>query len=39
MDLLEACHFRLLSAEDWQTAQEEEFTVCLPTLNAVLPNT
>ena len=27
VDLLEACHFRLLSAEDWATAQAEEFTV------------
>lgn len=25
--LLEACHFRLLSEEDWDTAQAEEFTV------------
>ena len=28
-DLVEACHFRLLSAKDWDTAQAEEFTVCL----------
>ena len=27
VDLLEASHFRLLSDEDWQTAQAEEFTV------------
>ena len=30
VDLLEACHFRLLSAQDWQTAQAEEFTVSCP---------
>ena len=30
VDLLEACHFRLLSAQDWQTAQAEEFTVSGP---------
>ena len=30
--LLEACHFRLLSAEDWETAQAEEFTVGCPVL-------
>ena len=30
VDLLEACHFRLLSVEDWQTAQAEEFTVRQP---------
>ena len=27
VDILEASHFRLLSAEDWETAQAEEFTV------------
>lgn len=27
VDILEASHFRLLSAEDWATAQAEEFTV------------
>lgn len=27
VDILEASHFRLLSEEDWATAQAEEFTV------------
>ena len=34
VDLLEACHFRLLSAEDWDTAQAEEFTVRKPRAQA-----
>ncbi|KAK9809543.1 hypothetical protein WJX73_000179 [Symbiochloris irregularis] len=30
VDLLEASHFKLLSADDWNTAQAEEFTFTMP---------
>lgn len=28
-ELMQASHFRLLSEEDWDTAQDEQFTVSL----------
>ncbi len=32
--LMQAAHFRLLSADDWKTAQAEQFTVSLPNASA-----
>ncbi len=29
-ELMQASHFRLLSGDDWDTAQDEQFTVSLP---------